>query len=64
MKRRSENEVVSRLAWRVDAFCRAAGISRTTFYELIKQKKLKTILLGRRRLVPDAEVRRILSEGA
>jgi excisionase family DNA binding protein len=28
------------------------GISRTAFYELVDDKKLKTVKIGRRRLVP------------
>ncbi len=51
------------LAFRVDDFCRKIGIGRTTFYELIKEKKIKTVIIGGRRLVPATEADRLLSEG-
>lgn len=53
-----------KLAWQVNEFCQAVGISRTSFYQLLKNKQLKTIRVGRRRLIPDQEARRFLSEGA
>ena len=53
-----------RLAWRVNDFCRALGISRTNFYALLRENRIRTIVIGRRRLIPDAEARRIISEGA
>ncbi len=52
-----------RLAWQVEMFCHAVGISSTKFYELVKKGKIKTIVVGGRRLVPDAEVRRIIAYG-
>jgi len=53
-----------RLAWQVNHFCKAVGISRTSFYELLKQNKLRTVVIAGRRLVPDSEVRRLLTEAA
>ena len=59
-----ENKSPDRLAWRVNDFCRALGISRTSFYELLRENRIRTIVIGGRRLIPDAEARRIISEGA
>ena len=53
-----------RLAWRVNLFCRAVGISRTSFYKLVKQNKIRTVMIAGRRLVPDSEARRLLAEAA
>ena len=40
------------------------GIGRTKFYELIKQSKIKTITLGRRRLVLVSSIGEIVAEEA
>jgi excisionase family DNA binding protein len=39
-------------ALRVNAFCEAYGVSRSTTYRLIAEGKLKTVKVGNRRLVP------------
>lgn len=49
-----------RFAWRVKEFCEAIGISRAHFYEQIKRGKIRTVLIGGRRLVPDSERARLL----
>ena len=38
--------------------CVALGIGRTKLYELIKDKKLRTIKIGARRVVPVASIRK------
>lgn len=60
----SQTESVQRLAWQVNPFCRALGISRTSFYELIKRGEIRTVVVAGRRLVPDSEVQRLLAEAA
>jgi hypothetical protein len=61
----TEPETADRkLAWRVNQFCDAIGISRTSFYELVKQNKIKTVIIAGRRLVPDSEAQRLLAEAA
>jgi excisionase family DNA binding protein len=40
--------------------CSAVGLGRTKFYELIKAGDVKTVLLGRRRLVHVASLMRLL----
>ncbi len=52
------------LAYRINDFCREIGIGRTTFYELLKAGRIRTVTIGGRRLVPADEARRLLSEGA
>lgn len=54
----------ARLAWQVNPFCRALGISRTSFYELVKRGEIKTVVVAGRRLVPDSEARRLLTGAA
>jgi excisionase family DNA binding protein len=53
----------NRLAFRVKPFCEAVGIGRTKFYELVRNGKIKTVVIGGRRLVPAAEARRLIREG-
>lgn len=60
----TQSEQLQRLAWQVNPFCRALGISRTTLYALIAENKIKTIVVGGRRLIPDTEARRLLAEAA
>jgi excisionase family DNA binding protein len=63
--RRTPRDTVplKRIGYRVNDFCTIAGISRTTLYELIREGKIKTILLGGRRIIPASEAERIISEG-
>lgn len=44
----------------VNEGCRQAGIGRTKFYELINQGKVKTVTIGRRRLVLTDSLRAML----
>jgi predicted DNA-binding transcriptional regulator AlpA len=44
-------------------FCRAAGISRSHAYKLESQGKLKIVRIGRRAVVPETELDRLMSEG-
>jgi excisionase family DNA binding protein len=52
------------LAYRVSDFCRRIGISRSTFYALLKREKIHVIRLGGRTLVPRAEAERLITGGA
>ena len=52
-----------RLAYRVGPFCRSVGIWRTKFYELMASGKIKTVVIGGRRLIPAAEAQRLVREG-
>lgn len=46
----------------IQAFCAWAGIGRTKVYEEIEEGRLRTVTLGRRRLVPTAEAQRWLDQ--
>jgi len=41
-----------RRAYRIDEFCRAFGLSRSTVYTLMDAGKLASVKVGRRRLIP------------
>jgi excisionase family DNA binding protein len=45
---------VEPLMYEVDEAARALRLSRTHIYELIRSKRLRTVKLGRRRLIPVA----------
>jgi excisionase family DNA binding protein len=49
-----------RHAYSVDGFCRTIGIGRTKFYELVRERKIRTVTIGGRRLVPATEIQRLL----
>jgi excisionase family DNA binding protein len=51
------------LAYRVGPFCRSIGIGRTKFYELMARGKIRTVIIGGRRLIPAAEAHRLVREG-
>lgn len=48
---------IQRVNWRVDDFCQAHGIGRTSFYEEVKLGELKVIKHGKRTLIPDTEAK-------
>ena len=41
----------------------AIGIGRSKVYELLREKKIHSIHIGKRRLIPAAEAERLLREG-
>ena len=51
------------LAYRVAHFCKAIGIGRTKFYELDGRGKIRTVVIGGRRLIPAAEAQRLVRDG-
>jgi excisionase family DNA binding protein len=48
------------LVHQVNKACARLGISRTTFYELLKEKKLQTFKIGGRVVVAESELRRFV----
>lgn len=48
----------------VPAFAEHLGVSRSYTWLLISQGRIKTIKIGRRRLVPSSELARLLGEAA
>jgi excisionase family DNA binding protein len=63
MKPEIGSDETNRLAFRVKAFCKSIGIGRTKFYELVRDGKIKTVVIGGRRLVPADEAQRLVREG-
>ena len=53
--------VVPKLALTIEEACQALTISRPTLYELIASGRIRTVMVGRRRLVPVAELERLLA---
>ena len=53
-----------RLAYRIDEAAEMANVSRSTLYRLITMGKLRTIKIGRSRLVPAAALRTLAEKGA
>lgn len=47
-----ENAVIPPVLYRVDEAAEALRISRSVIYELIRSGQLRTVKVGRRRLVP------------
>ncbi|WP_395697895.1 helix-turn-helix domain-containing protein [Methylocella sp.] len=52
-----------KLAYHMKEFCAALGISPSTAWAQVAAGKIATIRVGRRVLVPAAELQRILKEG-
>jgi excisionase family DNA binding protein len=49
------------LALSVSDAARAIGVSRATLYILFAQRKLKSVKIGKRRLVERTEIKRLLA---
>lgn len=60
----SRNQDRPRLAYRVREFCEQVGICPATFYNRVRQGRIRTIKIADRTLVPASEVERLLKEGA
>lgn len=50
-------DLETRINWRVNDFCKAHGIGRTTFYAAVKRGEIKVIKYGTRTLVPDEQAK-------
>ena len=53
-----------RRALSVEEAARAVGISRATLYRLVQQKRLATVKIGSRRLVPVTALDNLLEKAA
>jgi excisionase family DNA binding protein len=51
------------IAYRVKHFCKSVGLGKTKFYELLRAGKIKTVVIGGRRLIPADEAARLVREG-
>jgi excisionase family DNA binding protein len=59
----SQASSLERKALSVAETARAVGISRATIYRLIEKKRLATLKIGSRRLIPVAAIDALLSGG-
>jgi len=62
--RRSRRDSPKRISVTVDEACHITGLGRTKIYELIGQQKLKTVAIGRRRLVLYDSIEALLGQAA
>jgi len=53
-----------RLAYTVSEACAALGIGRTSLYKLIAERKLQTVRIAGRRLIPVAAARALLESAS
>jgi excisionase family DNA binding protein len=56
--------IAERRALRVKDFCSQYGVSRSFTYKLIALGKLRTVRIGKRRLIPVDAAEALLQEGA
>lgn len=52
-----EPQTETRFALSIEEACKSAGVGKTLIYAEIKAKRLATLKIGRRRLVPIAALR-------
>jgi excisionase family DNA binding protein len=57
-----KKDAAPRRALRINAFCAAYGLSRSTAYRLMADGKLQTVKVGNRRLVPVDAAEALLKE--
>lgn len=55
------HELNTPLAHRVPEACRRLGIGRSALYELIKTGELRAIKIGKRTLIPETELQKIIA---
>lgn len=60
---RARNEAHSEaIALSVEDAARRISVGRSTIYELIRARAIRTVHIGRRTLVPESELRRFIAE--
>lgn len=60
--RNAESADLPPLFHQVPDACRRLGVGRSTIYELIASGKLKSVTIGRRRLIAASEIQRFADE--
>jgi excisionase family DNA binding protein len=53
-----------RRAFRIQDFCKTYGLSRSTTYKLMAAGKLRTVLVGGRRLIPVDAAEALIAEAS
>ena len=56
----TQSNTPARTAYSLDEAARSLGLSRRTLYTLMRDGTLRTVTLGRRRLVPADELERLV----
>jgi len=64
MTTKTVTEGVTRLAWPIPHASQATGLSERSLWAAIARGDLGSIKVGRRRLIPDADLRRFLKISA
>jgi len=59
-----ENQVITPLTWSVDDAASLLGVSVSHVWALIRKSKLRVLKIGRRTLISQKEINRLLDEGA
>ena len=59
--KRKDGKVVDSLLWTINDTCKALNLGRSAVYELLRQGRIESIHIGRRRLVPREAVERFVS---
>jgi len=63
MMNHPSNEITERRAYSVKEFCSAYRVSRSYVYKLMQHGKLRTVRVGRRRLITVEAAQELLSGG-
>jgi excisionase family DNA binding protein len=63
-RRKSNREPPEPSAYSIRDTCRVTGLGKTSIYELISQGRLKSVAVGRRRLVLAESIRALLRPAA
>jgi len=58
------NHTIRPSAWRVNDALLQIGISRATLFKMANNGEIRLARIGGRTLVPDAEIKRLVGEGA
>lgn len=53
---------ISKMAYSIDEFCDALGLSRSTVKRLISAEKVRSVKIGRRVLIPASEIGVVLND--
>jgi excisionase family DNA binding protein len=56
-----QEQKTSPIANSVTDACRRLGVGRTTLYELIAARELRTFKIGQRTLIPESELQRFVA---
>jgi excisionase family DNA binding protein len=55
-QRREQQSMAAKAGWRINEWCRAVGVSRSFTYELIAERKIKSVALGKARIITTSPI--------